>query len=367
MTEPIHLTPALRMQGSHYRSAMGGPVERAGINAMGGLAGECIGKFGHEVLHLECWFFRSSHMVLLWFWRSGCCTECLTPWYTSLRWSFGAETSALTPLQPVCTSGRKLNNMPRKRGVPRRGSNWYARKEQRQRKEQLERALVIATSMLRQRARAEEKALLSTIAEKKTECSNLGSVNLEEQLYSGCIVEEELSPEDLSTMAAPSDRMEAGSGDEHHTFRMDDDLPGCIIEEETPWQSMDTPFAAEDAQGDVKQLENRSGGQEVEFEGGDMLGKQMENSSGGQEDEFDGGDMHGFLSREEHLSLLFELRGHMADLEHRALIMGQRLDILFDAHSGAPTRRRCPLCSQSFAIPAGSTWKTNEGDRSPVS
>jgi hypothetical protein len=135
-------------------------------------------------------------------------------------------------------------------------------------------------------------------------------------LYSGCIVEEELSPEDLSTMAAPSDRMEAGSGGEHHTFRMDDDLPGCIIEEETPWQSMDTLFVAEDVQGDVKQLENRSGGQEVEFEGGDMLGKQMENSSGGQEDEFDGGDMHGFLSREEHLSLLFELRGHMADLEH---------------------------------------------------
>jgi hypothetical protein len=65
MTEPIHLTPALRMQGSHYRSAMVGPVERAGINVMGGLAGECIGKFGHEVLHLECWFFRSSHMVLL--------------------------------------------------------------------------------------------------------------------------------------------------------------------------------------------------------------------------------------------------------------------------------------------------------------
>ena len=229
--------------------------------------------------------------------------------------------------------------MPRKRGVPRWGSNWYARKEQRQRKEQLERALVIATSMLRQRARAEEKALLSTIAEKETGCSNLGSVNLEEQLNSGCIVEEDLTLEDLSTMAAPSDRVEAGSGDGHHTFRMDADLPGCIIEEETPWQRMDAPFVAENAQGDVKQLENRSGRQEDEFDGGDMPGKQMENRSGGQEDEFDGGDMHGFLSREEHLSLLFELRGHMADLEHRAHIMGQRLDVLFDAHSDAPTLR----------------------------
>jgi hypothetical protein len=217
-------------------------------------------------------------MVLLWFWRNGCCTECLTPWYTSLRWSFGVDTSALTPLQPVCTSGRKLNNMPRKRGVPRRGSNWYARKEQRQRKEQLERALVIATSMLRQRARAEEKALRSTIAEKQIECSNLGSVNLEEQLYSGCIVEEELSPGgpvDHGSSKRREWRLVVGMN--IHTFRMDDDLPGCIIEEETPWQSMDTSFAAEDAQGDVKQLENRSGGQEVEFEGGDMPGKQMEN------------------------------------------------------------------------------------------
>jgi hypothetical protein len=367
MRAPIHLTPALRMQGSHYRSAMGVLVERASINAMGGLAGECIDKLGYEDLHLEYWFVSSSHMVLLWIWRSECCSERLMPWYTSLLWSFGADKSALTPLQPVSTSGRKLSTMPRKRGVPRRGSNWYARKEQRQRKEQLERALVIATSMLRQRARAEEKALLSTIAEKETGCSNLGSVNLEEQLYSGCIVEEDLSLEDLSTIAAPSDGVKAGSGDEYHTFRMDDDLPGCIIEEETPWQRMDAPFVAENAQGDVKQLENRSGRQEDEFDGGDMPGKQMENRSGGQEDEFDGGDMHGFLSREEHLSLLFELRGHMADLEHRALIMGQRLDVLFDAHSGAPTRRRCPLCSQSFAIPAGSTWKTNEDDRSPIS
>jgi hypothetical protein len=341
MREPIHLTPALRMQGSHYRSAMGGLVERASIND----AGECIGKFGHEDLRLDYWFFSFSPMVLLWVWRSWCCSERLVPWYTSLLWRFAAGASALTPLQPVCTSGRKFSNMPRKRGVPRRGSNWYARKEQRQRREQLERALVIATSMLRQKARAEEKALLSTIAEKETGCSNLGSVNLEEQLNSGCIVEEDLTLEDLSTMAAPSDRVEAGSGDGHHTFRMDADLPGCIIEEETPWQSMDTPFVAEDAQGDEKQMEDRSGG---------------------QEDEFDGGDMHGFLSREEHLSLLFELRGHMADLEHRALIMGQRLDVLFDAHSGVPTRRRCPLCSQSFAIPAGSTWKTNEDDRSPI-
>jgi hypothetical protein len=80
----------------------------------------------------------------------------------------------------------------------------------------------------------------------------------------------------------------------------------------------------------------------------------------------EGGELHGFLPREEHLSLVFELRGHMSDLEHCALLMGQRLDMLLDAYSGALARRKCPLCAQSFAIPAGSTWKTNDGNRSPI-
>jgi len=80
----------------------------------------------------------------------------------------------------------------------------------------------------------------------------------------------------------------------------------------------------------------------------------------------EGGDLHGFLLGEEHLSLVLELRGHMSDLEHRALIMGQRLDMLLDAYFGASARRKCPLCAQSFAISAGSTWKTDDGDRSPI-
>ena len=36
-----------------------------------------------------------------------------------------------------------------------------------------------------------------------------------------------------------------------------------------------------------------------------------------------GGSMHGSLLRKEHLSLMFELRGQLSDLEHRALLMGQ--------------------------------------------
>jgi hypothetical protein len=78
-----------------------------------------------------------------------------------------------------------------------------------------------------------------------------------------------------------------------------------------------------------------------------------------------GNGLHGSFLHAEHLALVFELRGHMADLEHRALLMGQHLDLLLDAYSNAPTKRKCPLCAQAFAIPAGSVWQTSKGDGSP--
>jgi hypothetical protein len=61
--------------------------------------------------------------------------------------------------------------MTRKRGRPRRGSAWYTHKEQRQRRKNLERALSMATSILRQRARADQLALHAIIAEPGTERS----------------------------------------------------------------------------------------------------------------------------------------------------------------------------------------------------
>ena len=76
--------------------------------------------------------------------------------------------------------------MTRKRGTPRRGSAWNAHKAQRQRKEHLERALVMATSLLRKKARAEKQALLSTIAEKGAGHSSADTVKMEddtEDLY----------------------------------------------------------------------------------------------------------------------------------------------------------------------------------------
>jgi hypothetical protein len=75
-------------------------------------------------------------------------------------------------------------------------------------------------------------------------------------------------------------------------------------------------------------------------------------------------DLHGPLLRVEHLALVFELRGHMADQEHRALLMEQRLDLLLDAYSNALAKRKCPACAQWFVILARSVCHEGKYDRS---
>jgi hypothetical protein len=66
-----------------------------------------------------------------------------------------------------------------------------------------------------------------------------------------------------------------------------------------------------------------------------------------------------------HLDLVFELRGQMADQEHRALLMGQRLDMLLDAYSNAPANRKCPTCAQPFVIQDKATWQEDKEDKPP--
>jgi hypothetical protein len=78
-----------------------------------------------------------------------------------------------------------------------------------------------------------------------------------------------------------------------------------------------------------------------------------------------GGSMHGSLLQKENLVLMFDLRGHLSDLEHRDLLMGHSMDMLLDAFSNAPAKRKCPLYVQAFAILAGSMRQTSEDDRSP--
>ena len=139
--------------------------------------------------------------------------------------------------------------MTRKRGTPRRGSAWNAHKAQRRRKEHLERALAMATSLLRKKARAEEKALVSTITEKEAGRSIVDTVKMEddtEDLYPTCIVEEDPNLEDLTTMEAPCDTVRSGRGESKPNSGLDIDFPGCIVEE-VPWQDLEAALDVDGA------------------------------------------------------------------------------------------------------------------------
>jgi hypothetical protein len=296
--------------------------------------------------------------------------------------------SRLTPisLHPHCIVIYSLAIMTRKRGRPRRGSAWYTHKAQRQRKEKLERALAMATSILRKKARAEKLALHAIIAETGAGCSSeTTTIKPGDRQEDGvadafptCYVEEIPFMEDLTTTPEPQ-AMEAthrdGSGPK---IALADDIPGCIVEE-IPWPgdysptSHDMQATFEEETRDKTRAEvnadNNSSARKEEVDGAELM--ELEAGIGATVELRDvslndvGNGLHGSLLRAEHLALVFELRGHMADLEHRALLMGQRLDLLLDAYSNAPAKRKCPLCAQAFAIPAGSTWQTSKGDRSP--
>jgi riboflavin biosynthesis pyrimidine reductase len=97
--------------------------------------------------------------------------------------------------------------MTRKRGRPRRGSAWYTHKEQRRRRKNLERALSMAISILRQRARADQLALHAIIAGPGTKRSiHTMAIEPRSSLEGGtadefptCYVDETSYLEDLAT------------------------------------------------------------------------------------------------------------------------------------------------------------------------
>jgi hypothetical protein len=248
--------------------------------------------------------------------------------------------------------------MARKRGRPRRGAAWEAHKAQRRRKEQLERALALATSILRKKNRAERRARLAIIAEPGVGCSRIVKGNEPEALQKGgpeeefppCIVVEDPSMEDMSFLVQTrvATHLEACKP----TPTLLDDTPGCIVEE-IPWPGDDT-CSCQGTQAIDAGLKGAEAN--VEQEG-------LEAGSEAAEDV--GGSMHNSLIRDEHLALMFDIRGHLSDLEYRALLMGQRMDMLLDAFSNAPAKRKCPLCAQAFAILAGTTRQTSKDDRSP--
>jgi hypothetical protein len=99
----------------------------------------------------QSWFALASALPVVW--ELWCSSVSFSSWLT------------LISLHPLCIVIYPLAIMTRKRGRPRRGSAWYTHKAQRQRKEKLERALSLATSILRKKARADQLALHAIIAE----------------------------------------------------------------------------------------------------------------------------------------------------------------------------------------------------------
>jgi hypothetical protein len=93
-------------------------------------------------------------------WELWCSSGSLSSWLTFIS------------LHSLCIVIHHSTTMTRKRGRPRRCLAWYTHKEQRKRRKNLEHALLMATSILRKRARANQLVLHAIIAETGTERSS---------------------------------------------------------------------------------------------------------------------------------------------------------------------------------------------------
>jgi hypothetical protein len=49
---------------------------------------------------------------------------------------------------------------------------------------------------------------------------------------------------------------------------------------------------------------------------------------------------------------VFDLQRQMANQVYRVTLMRQRIDMLYEAFSNAPTKQRCLTCARLFALPA---------------
>jgi hypothetical protein len=239
--------------------------------------------------------------------------------------------------------------MARKRGRPRRGAAWDARKAQRHRREQMERALAMATSIIRKKAREEKRALLTTIAEPRASCSRDKQDAGLEEVFPPCVVMEDPTMEDLTLV----ERTEATLQEKCTPTPVQDDcIPGCIVEE-IPWPGDDIVNSHDSQAKDAEGVSAMVAGEQREVEAGvDAATGTMDSS----------GSLHGSLLQSEHLALVLDLRGHLSDVEFRVCTMGQSLNMLLDAFSNAPAKRKCPLCAQAFVIPA--EWQ-KDGDYGP--
>jgi hypothetical protein len=210
----------------------------------------------------------------------------------------------------------------------------------------------MATSILWQRARVDRLALHATIAEPVTKRS-MHTLAIEPSAQAGsclkggskeefqiCYVEETPCPKDFTTTLEPQaiePETPVGSALKGEPA---EEFPICYVEE-ISWSDDYIPTRhAEKVMNDDEALNSACARINV-----DKAREGMNMEVGNETfSEAVTNDLHGPLLRVEHLALVFELRGHMADLEHRALLMGQHLDLLLDVYSNAPTKRKCPMC-----------------------
>jgi hypothetical protein len=216
-----------------------------------------------------------------------------------------------SPIPALRLIGIYLIIMVRRRGKPRRGSAWEALKAQRRREEELERALALASSLIRKKARVERREMLNTIAEQDVCCSRIEKDTEQVDLFPGCVVEEDPSMGDWLCDMMPKALETFSKREDKSTPTMDNDPPGCMVEE-IPWEGDLQDVEAEK----MEKAEQVMAQRELETGTGDVADRTTAPPSG-----TDAGT-HGPFFGDEHLALVFELRGHIADLEHKASIMG---------------------------------------------
>jgi hypothetical protein len=87
-------------------------------------------------------------------------------------------------------------------------------------------------------------------------------------------------------------------------------------------------------------------GAEEGNDGAEDTGKIIEEGNDGVDD----GSHHTFHLATEHLELLFDIRQWQDEQEHDQRTIHQRLDLLFEALSDAPSQAQCPTCKQKFVL-----------------
>jgi hypothetical protein len=73
----------------------------------------------------------------------------------------------------------------------------------------------------------------------------------------------------------------------------------------------------------------------------------------------DQGSSSAYRLSSDHLALIFYIHRDMEEQLHTHTMLNSRLDLIFDALSSTPDKRRCPTCAQSFIFTP--TWQ-NHGD-----